>query len=204
MLIEAVKIMRSLWSGETVDFHGEFYTVENARLFTTPPQPIQIVWAASGESSAEAAARFADGLWSTQPNAEVVAAYRDAGGHGPTYGQVTMCYGNDRDEAIATALRQWPTAGIPGQLTRDLPTWTHFEQTAELVTEERIAERIPCGPDVRTIADRVAAYVDAGFDHIHFHQVGTRQAEFIQFWVEDLQPVLDQEMYTTSGLRTEP
>jgi hypothetical protein len=53
---------------------------------------------------------------------------------------------------------------------------------AELVTEEKIAERIPCGPDPEPIAEVVGKYTSAGFDHIHFHQVGPDQRGFLDFW----------------------
>ena len=32
MLAEAVDVMRQLWTGDTVDHWGEYYTVENARV----------------------------------------------------------------------------------------------------------------------------------------------------------------------------
>ncbi len=92
MLAEAVDVMRQLWTGDTVDHWGEYYTVENARLFTEPAEPIPVIWAASGADSAVAAAEHGDGLWSTSPDPDVVTAYRDAGGKGPVYGQVTLCW----------------------------------------------------------------------------------------------------------------
>jgi coenzyme F420-dependent glucose-6-phosphate dehydrogenase len=47
MLAEALGIIRDLWSGETVDHHGTHYVVENAKLFSASPHPIDIVWAAT-------------------------------------------------------------------------------------------------------------------------------------------------------------
>ena len=76
----------------------------------------------------------------------------------------------------------WPNAGIPGQLAQDLPTWTHFEQAAELVTEDDVAEPVPCGPDVGHVLDSVRQYLDAGYDHLYFHQIGPDQDGFFRFW----------------------
>jgi G6PDH family F420-dependent oxidoreductase len=182
--------MRQLWTGDTVDHWGEYYTVENARLFTEPADPIPVIWAAAGADSAVAAAEHGDGLWSTSPDADVVMAYRDAGGDGPVYGQVTLCWATDRAEAVKTALEVWPNAGNPGQLSQDLPTWTHFENVAELITEEIIADRVPCGPDVSPVVELVREYEDAGFDHIHFHQVGPDQRGFVDFWRSELSEAL--------------
>ena len=36
MLDEAIEIIRLLWQGEMTTFYGDFYTVENARIYTLP------------------------------------------------------------------------------------------------------------------------------------------------------------------------
>jgi hypothetical protein len=85
----------------------------------------------------------------------------------------------------------WPNAGIPGQLAQDLPTWTHFEVAAQLVTEDDAVASTPCGPDVGPVLDSVRTYLDAGYDHLYFHQVGPDQDGFFTFWERELGPALD-------------
>jgi G6PDH family F420-dependent oxidoreductase len=184
--------MRRLWTGDTVDHRGRYFIVENARLFTVPDQPIPVVMAAAGTETAELAAEHADGLWSTAPEADVVRAYRAKGGRGPVYGQLTVCYGEDEKAARALALEQWPTSGVPGQLSQDLPTWTHYEQVAKLVTEDAVAERIVCGPDAGRVVGAITEFVDAGFDHLHLHQVGPDQQGFLRFWTDAVRPQLER------------
>jgi G6PDH family F420-dependent oxidoreductase len=43
MLEEAVEVMRKLWTGENYSHHGKHYTVENARIYTLPEQPIEVL-----------------------------------------------------------------------------------------------------------------------------------------------------------------
>ena len=62
MLEEAVEVMRLLWRGELTTFEGKHYRVENARLYTLPEDPIEVVVAAGGPEAAELAARIGDGL----------------------------------------------------------------------------------------------------------------------------------------------
>jgi coenzyme F420-dependent glucose-6-phosphate dehydrogenase len=186
MLVEAIDVIRRLWTGDTVDHHGEFYDVENARLFSAPSEAPKIVCAAAGTKSAETAARHADGMWGTSPDAETVGAYRDAGGSGEIIGQLTVCFDRDRDRAVETAHRIWPNAGVPGQLSQDLPTWTHFEQASQLVTKEHIADTIVCGDDVEAVVQSVREYADAGYTWLHLHQVGPAQREFLQWWHDEL------------------
>lgn len=182
MLVEAITVMRRLWDGDTVDHEGDFYVVENARLFSAPSSPPPVICAAGGPNTAEVAAWCADGLWATSPSADLVEAYRAAGGAGEVIGQLTVCWGEDRDRAIALAHEIWPNAGVPGQLSQDLPTWTHFEQAAQLVTCDRVAELIPCGNDVGAVVEAVGAFADAGFTAVHFHQVGPDQLGFLDGW----------------------
>ena len=68
MLEEAVSIIRELWTGETVDVEGKYFTVENARLYTLPEDPPPILVAAGGPKAAELAGRIGDGLVNFAPD----------------------------------------------------------------------------------------------------------------------------------------
>lgn len=190
MMVEAVEVMRQLWTGDSVDFAGTYYTVDNARLYTLPDAPPPVIVSAFGTSSAEVAADIGDGFWCTSPDADVVQAYEKSGGVGPRYAQVSLCWGEDEQEAAGTVKEIWPNAGIPGQLAQDLPTPTHFEQVAELVTEDALAEKLPCGPDPEPVVEAVRTYEKAGFDHLYFHQIGPDQEGFLRFWRDELAPAL--------------
>ena len=145
---------------------------------------------AFGPQAAELAARIGDGLWTTGTGGEPVDVYREAGGEGPVYAQLTLCWAEDRDEAVETAHRIWPNTSVPGQLSQDLRTPAHFEMAAELVTPETIAEAIPCGPDPEPLLESVRQAVDGGIDHIYFHQIGDDQEGFVQFFDEEIRPHL--------------
>ena len=97
-----------------------------------------------------------------------------------------MCIRDSRE----TALRIWPNAGLPGQLSQDLPTWTHFEQAAQLVRPDDLAQRVPCGPDPAHVVALAQEYLDAGVTHLHVHQVGPDQEPFVHWWVTEVQPAL--------------
>ncbi|HWH33881.1 MAG TPA: TIGR03557 family F420-dependent LLM class oxidoreductase [Acidimicrobiales bacterium] len=190
MLEEAVEVIRALWTGETVDHHGRYYEVENAKLFDPPSEPPPIVVSAFGPKATEVAARIGDGYWGTSPGKELLDHYRDGGGTGPRYGQIDVCWADDVASARRTVHRVWPNAGISGQLSQDLPTWSHFEQAASLVGEEEAAASVACGPDVEPFVERVRTYLDAGYDHVYFHQIGPDQEGFLRFWTDALQPAL--------------
>jgi G6PDH family F420-dependent oxidoreductase len=191
MLEEAVGVMRELWTGDTVDHRGAFYEVENAKLFDVPDEPPPVVVSGFGEEAAALAGRIGDGYWGTSPDRELLDAYAKAGGTGSRYAQLNVCWADDVEAARKTVHRVWPNAGIPGQLSQDLPTWTHFEEAAEIVTEEDATKSTPCGPDiVEPVLESVRKYEAAGYDHLYFHQVGPDQEGFLEFWSSELSPAL--------------
>lgn len=190
MLDEAVDVIRRLWTGEVIDHHGAHYTVENARLYSLPPCPPQVVVSAFGPAAADVAARIGDGLVTTAADPDVVDRYRRAGGTGPISGTLKVCWGPDRDACIDEAHRLWRSSGLPGELSQVLPTPAHFAQGAELVTRESTAEATPCGADVDAIAERLDEYRTAGYDHVYLNQIGPRQDQFFDAYRDRLADVL--------------
>ena len=191
MLEEAIQVIRTLLEGETVDVDGEFFRVENARLFDVPEAPVPIVVSGFGPQAAALAGRVGDGLFGTSPQRELVEAFEENGGSGPRYAQLSICWAKSDEEARETVHRVWPTTAVEGQLSQDLPTWTHFEQATRILTEEQTTGSIPCGPDIaEQIHQSVEAYRDAGFDHLYFHQIGPDQDGFFTYWERELRAAL--------------
>jgi G6PDH family F420-dependent oxidoreductase len=190
MLEEAVDIIRRLWTGETVDHRGAFYEVENARLFDPPEVDVPIVVSGFGPASIELAARIGDGYWGHSPDAEAIERHRSAGGTGPRYAQLNVCIGPDEAEARRTVHRIWPNAGVTGQLSQDLPTYSHFEDAAKMVTEDDAVASVPCGPDPGPVLESVKRFTEAGYDHLYFHQIGPDQEGFLRFFRDELAPSL--------------
>jgi G6PDH family F420-dependent oxidoreductase len=190
MLEEAIEVIRLLWEGGYQSHDGDFYTVENARIYTLPDELPPIVVAAAGPSAAELAARAGDGLWSVSPDAELVDTFRKSGGSGPRYGQLTVCWAADEEEAKQTAFEWWPNAGIGGELSQELPLPRHFQQAAQNVTPDDLAEKLPVGPDPDRHLEAVQAFVDAGFDHVYVHQIGPDQDGFFDFYEREVLPKL--------------
>lgn len=59
---EALEILHHLLDGEKLDFDGEYYTADKARLYSPPTGPVPIWMAAGGPKSAAFAGQHADGL----------------------------------------------------------------------------------------------------------------------------------------------
>jgi G6PDH family F420-dependent oxidoreductase len=190
MLEEAVELIRELWKGDIVTRTGTHYTTENARIYTTPPGDVPVIVSAFGPQATDVAARIGDGYMSTSPDAELVERFRSQGGKGPAIATIKVCWGQDEAKAKEEAHRLWASSGVPGESSQELSMPAHFEQAAELVTPDDMAEKIPSGPDPERHLDTIRKYLDAGFDEVHINQVGHDQAGFLRFWQEELRPKL--------------
>ena len=188
MLREAVEVMQLLWTGELSSFNGNHYTVDNARLYTLPPADVEIVIAAGGLETAELAAEIGDGLVASAPDRDLVERFVKAGGSGPRYGQLTVCWDESEAEARQTAFEWWPTAALRGPLGQELPLPSHFEEAAEMVTEDDVADVVVCGPSPDAHLAAIESFADAGFDHVYVHQVGPNQAGFFEFYEREILP----------------
>jgi G6PDH family F420-dependent oxidoreductase len=187
MLEESIEIMRKLWEGKLTSHRGRYYTVENARIYTLPKQPIPIYIAAGGPGTGELAGRIGDGFINTSPEKEPLEAFEQAGGAGKEkHGQFTCCWAETKKEAVRTAYEIWPNAGVKGALSQELPLPLHFEQAVEMVSEDDIAEAVVCGPDPAPYLAKIQEYADAGFTHIYIHQIGADQEGFFRFYQREI------------------
>ena len=189
MLEEAVAVMRELWTGKLTDLRGAYYSVDQARIYSLPAKPPPVLVSAMGPKAAELAAKIGDGLVTTSPDQKTIETYKSHGGEGkPVYGQITICYDENEQRAMETAAKIWPNSAISGQASQELPMPLHFEQLAQSVTPEVIAQQVVCGSNKQKHLDQIQQYAEAGFTHIYIHQVGQNQAEFMNFYQEQILP----------------
>ncbi|BBZ09209.1 LLM class F420-dependent oxidoreductase [Mycolicibacterium doricum] len=187
MLREAIQIIRELFTGEVVDWRGEYFQIDSARLWDLPETPVAIAAAVSGERSVEAFAQLADHLIAVQPNRELVDAWHDARratglpGDVRVIGQIPICWDPHRDAAVARAHEQFRWFAGGWAVNADLPTTAGFAGATQFVRPEDTAESIPCGPDLDAIVKSVSSYWKAGFTDIALVQVGDEgQDRFLQ------------------------
>jgi G6PDH family F420-dependent oxidoreductase len=190
MLEESVEIMRALWAGGNVSYDGQHYVVDRARLYSLPDAPPRVYASAFGPKAAESIGRYAEGYINATPSSDLLQAYRDAGGTGPAQGGMKVCWGPDEAACVKTVHRLWPNEALGGELAQVLPMPAHYEAAAELVTEELLADAVPCGPDPEKHVAAIRAFVDAGYDEVYVQQVGDDQEGFLAFMRDEVLPRL--------------
>jgi G6PDH family F420-dependent oxidoreductase len=184
MLEEAVHIIRELLTGELVTWEGEHFRVDSARVWDTPDGGVPIGIAVSGEKSIDRFAPLSDHFISTEPDAALVEGWKTAHGSDTSaarvIGQVPVCWGPNKDDAIAKAHEQFRWFAGGWAVNSDLPTPAGFAGATHFVRPEDVAKSIACGPDLDELAESVRPFLEAGFTDIALVQVGDEgQDEFL-------------------------
>jgi len=195
MLREAVDVIGSLFetNGDgTVNYRGEYFDVESAKLWDLPDERVPIGVAVSGPDSCELAGDKADLMIAVEPRAELTEMFDKASGGGkPKVGQVAIAYDSDRDAAIKRAHEQFRWFGLGWKVNADLPNPDSFESATQFVTAEQVADALSCGPDVDAHVEAVKPFIDAGFDEVALVQIGADHQESFTAWAEqELLPAL--------------
>jgi G6PDH family F420-dependent oxidoreductase len=181
--------MRGLSTGENFSHHGKHYTVENARIYTLPEKPVEILVSGFGPKAIEVAGRIGDGYVSVMPDGEMVDRFRKAGGGTKVaQGGFKAAFADTAEEGARIAYEKWPNAGVPGELSQVLPSPKHFEQASQLVTEEMVAEAFICGNDPGKHLETIRKYADAGFDEIYVANTGPHYQGLFDLYAREILP----------------
>jgi G6PDH family F420-dependent oxidoreductase len=187
MLVEAMQIIRELHGGELVNWKGEYFEVDSARIWDLPDVPVPFGVAVSGEKSVDAFALLADHLIAVEPDKAVVDAWHDArratGLHAQSrvVGQLPISWDRDPGKAVERAHDQFRWFAGGWQVNADLPTPAGFAGATQFVRLEDVAKSIPCGPDLDSVVEAVREYWEAGFTDIALVQIGDEaQDDFLK------------------------
>jgi G6PDH family F420-dependent oxidoreductase len=192
MLEDALRIIRPLLQGATVTHHGRHLSAVAARLWDAPNVAVPIGVAVSGPESCRLAGDHADVMIGVDAKPELARDFDAAGGAGkPRVGQVALAYDRDEGAARKRAWGQfrWSMGGWP--VMAELPGPTGFAAASMTVTEDQVAEKVPCGPDLARHVTAVKKFLDAGYTEVALIQVGARhQDEFLDWSEGELLPAL--------------
>lgn len=194
-LLECADIIRRLHRGETVTHHGRV-TVENAKLWTLPDEPPQLIQPTLSEKSAARGAQWADGIATINQPLDrlksIVDAYAEAGGDGERILQVHLSWASTSEEAWAIARDQWGSNVWNTTTATDITT-AHLEDVARGATDEMIGQACLVESDLPRLTERIKEMVDLGaFDRVYLHFVGQDQSPWIEAAAEHVLPALKE------------
>ena len=200
MMFEAVELISRLFSGNVVRHRGDYFVLESAKLYTRPEHPVPIYIATAGPVNAKKTGRLAQGMITVGAADEKIGMLwerfadgaREAGKDPtvmPKILQLHVSWAPTDEEAIASAVREWPNGGMPFP-KQDIKNPEDFAAMARQVRPEDFKDRVLMSSDVGAHIHHIQHYIDMGFDEIHLHNVGRNQAEFIDVFGREVLPEL--------------
>jgi TAT-translocated FGD2 family F420-dependent dehydrogenase len=197
-LIEAIEIIRALWSGHTVKYNGRYYTID-ARLCDPPPEPIPLLTAANGRKSMRLAGRHGDGLV-TDPEtwkkfkSEWEAGAREAGKNPadmPVLVEQYVVVGNEDDAKQAAEL--WRFGPNAFKTYFNITDPSVIQQRAEAETPlEKVYSEWPVSTDPAPHINKLTELFDSGATIVNIHSGQPDQKAVIDFYTRNVIPALAQ------------
>jgi coenzyme F420-dependent glucose-6-phosphate dehydrogenase len=199
-LSEAIRLIRELWTGERVDFEGDYYRTSKATIYDKPDEPVPIYVAASGPLAAKLAGRLGDGFICTSGKdpelydtllAKVAEGAETAGrdpGEIRRMIEVKVSYDRDLDYA-REACTWWAALALTPEEKEGVEDPIEMERLAD-ANAERAPTRFIVSNDPEEIAAGIRRYADLGFDELILHAPGEDQGRFLDQFGEDVLPLL--------------
>ncbi|WP_030516628.1 glucose-6-phosphate dehydrogenase (coenzyme-F420) [Nocardia sp. NRRL WC-3656] len=201
-LRESVDLMRALWSGDRVDFEGQYYNTVGASIYDVPPAGIPVYIAAGGPVVARYAGRAGDGFICTSGKGMdlyteklMPAVTEGAEKVGRTLGdidrmiEIKISYDTDPELALENT-RFWAPLSLTAEQKHSITDPIEMEAAADALPIEQIAKRWIVASDPDEAVEQVKPYVDAGLNHLVFHAPGHDQRRFLDLFARDLAPRL--------------
>lgn len=203
-LRESVDLIRRLWSGERVDFDGEYYAAAGASIYDVPKDGIPIYVAAGGPVVARYAGRVADGFICTSGKGmdlyteKLVPAVEEgkeqSGQPDRDVDQlieIKLSYDRDPQAALENT-RFWAPLSLTPEQKHSVDDPIEMERLADELPLEQVAKRWIVASQPQAVVDAVRPYVEAGFNHLVFHAPGADQRRFFEQFEADLATPLRQ------------
>ncbi|NKY46730.1 glucose-6-phosphate dehydrogenase (coenzyme-F420) [Nocardia cerradoensis] len=201
-LRESVDLMRALWSGDRVDFEGQYYTTVGASIYDVPPAGIPVYIAAGGPVVARYAGRAGDGFICTSGKGMdlyteklMPAVTEGAEKVGRTLDdidrmiEIKISYDTDPELALENT-RFWAPLSLTAEQKHSITDPIEMEAAADALPIEQIAKRWIVASDPDQAVEQIKPYVDAGLNHLVFHAPGHDQRRFLDLFARDLAPRL--------------
>lgn len=202
-LRESVRLMRALWTEESVTFEGDYYRTEDARIFDRPDEPVPVYVAAGGPLVARYAGRSGDGFICTSGKGrELYAdqllpavaeglgkARRDDVDSFERMIEIKLSWDPDPERALENT-RFWAPLSLTAEQKHSIHSPAEMERAADELPIEQVAKRWVVASSPEDVVEAVREYTDLGFDHLVLHGPGGDQERFLRTFAEQVLPGL--------------
>lgn len=204
-MIEAIGLIRELWTGQKVSFEGCYYRTKNAKLYTLPKINIPIYISSLVPESAYVAGYYGDGLLTvggepdTQKCEQILSEFekgaRDSGKSLedlPKAIELFVDYETGPEASIENFMKYWAGALIPALFVNKIYTPEMSAQNGKVVGQDTIRNQACISENPEDHIKFIKKYIDLGFTHIYLHSAASDQVTFLKAYGKDILPVLKE------------
>ncbi|AKB77839.1 5,10-methylenetetrahydromethanopterin reductase [Methanosarcina horonobensis HB-1 = JCM 15518] len=205
-MIEAIELIRKLWTGEKISFDGSYYRTKKAKLYTLPKNEIPIYISSLVPESAYVAGYYGDGLLtvggkeSLDKCKQILSQFEkgamDAGRYiekMPKAIEINVEYGVDIEEAVENRKKFWAGAKVHALYLNKIYTPEMSAQNGKVVSTEHIRKSGCFSENPDKQIEFVKKFIDIGFTHVYVHSAASDQIAFIKAYGRDVLPALKEK-----------
>ncbi|MGB6244142.1 glucose-6-phosphate dehydrogenase (coenzyme-F420) [Gordonia sp. (in: high G+C Gram-positive bacteria)] len=201
-LREAVRLMRELWTGDKIDFEGNYYHTQGAYMYDVPAKPVPVYIAAGGPVVARYAGRVGDGFICTSGKGmdlyteKLIPAVKEGAAKVERdfeqidrMIEIKISYDPDPRQALENT-RFWAPLSLTPEQKHSVNSSVEMERLADELPIEQVAKRWIVASDPDDAVAQIKTYLDAGLNHLVFHNPGHDQRRFLEAFTADVVPKL--------------
>ncbi|WP_114577722.1 TIGR03557 family F420-dependent LLM class oxidoreductase [Saliphagus sp. LR7] len=202
---EGVRIIRTLFEGEFVDYDGTYWDLNEANLYTGPDEAPPIYIASNGSTLARMAGDLGDGYITVFEEPErvkeelfpAVEQGVEKSDRNSSFSELDrsihlhVSYDPDSEEAALRPCLPWRGTQLPIFFEADIADPRTVQAHGDKVDPDYLKEAFTITTDPEDIHEVTQKYVDAGFNHIVYQSHSPDQAAFCDVLSEEVFPQFD-------------
>jgi coenzyme F420-dependent glucose-6-phosphate dehydrogenase len=198
-LKEAVYLIRKLWTGDWVDFKGNYYWVKDSKLYTKPSNRIPLYIAGLGKQSARLAGEEADGFVTNELDVEVIrdrlfpSLKEGAMISGKDYSSLEKIlflpasYHEDKQKALES-IRFWRGAMIKAFFDVDVHDPRKIQENGQIIGDDTLEKKFLVISSAEEGIEKLKKYIELGFTEIVLINSSPNRNELVKLISEKISP----------------
>jgi len=198
-LKEAIYLIRKLWTGDWVDFKGNYYWVRDSKLYTKPPNHIPLYLAGIGKQSARLAGEESDGFVTNELDIGVIrdklfpALKEGATISGKDYSSLEKIlflpasYHEDKQKALES-IRFWRGAMIKAFFDVDVHDPRKIQENGQIIGDDTLEKMFLVISTAEEGIEKLKKYIELGFTEIVLTNSSPNRNELVELISEKISP----------------
>ena len=198
-LKEAIYLIRKLWTGDWVDFKGNYYWVRDSKLYTKPSNHIPLYLAGIGKQSARLAGEESDGFVTNELDIGVIrdklfpALKEGATISGKDYSSLEKIlflpasYHKDKQKALES-IRFWRGAMIKAFFDVDVHDPRKIQENGQIIGDDTLEKMFLVISTAEEGIEKLKKYIELGFTEIVLTNSSPNRNELVKLISEKISP----------------